>query len=178
LLSLQDELNLHVMVADEVDADDPRRWSMDNCTLARAAAVLADKWTFVLLRDVFMGVRRFSELAERNGIPRQVLTNRLNLLVEQDILRRRSYQEPGSRPRAEYVLTPKGVDLHPILVALRAWGDTYAADPEGPPLLTVHRDCGAAVEPQLRCSEGHAVGSPDEIVRRPGPSAHRAVPAP
>jgi DNA-binding HxlR family transcriptional regulator len=165
------------MVDKENVVDDPRQWSMDNCTLARSAAILSDKWTFVILRDVFMGVRRFGELAERSGMPRQVLTNRLNALVEQGILRRQSYQEPGSRPRAEYHLTPKGVDLHPILMALRAWGDRYTADPEGPPLLSLHRDCGAAVSPQLRCSEGHDLSSPDEITRRPGPSMHMAATA-
>jgi DNA-binding HxlR family transcriptional regulator len=164
-------------MAAEGTGTDPREWSMDNCTLARAAGILSDKWTFVILRDVFMGVRRFSDLVERNGMARQVLTNCLNSLVEQGILRRLDYREPGSRTRAEYHLTPKGTDLHHILIALREWGDRYTADPEGPPVLSVHRDCDAPVTLHLQCSEGHAIATPLEVARRPGPSAHMAAPA-
>jgi hypothetical protein len=102
-----------------------------------------------------------------------VLANRLATLVEQGLLRRENYQEPGARSRGEYRLTDKGIDAYPILVALREWGDRYAADPAGPPLLTVHRDCGAPVSVHLRCADGHELSSPREVVPRPGPSAQR-----
>lgn len=109
-------------------------------------------------------------MRERTGIPRQVLTNRLAMLVDQGVLRRQPYREPGSRARHEYRLTDKGFDLYPVLVAVREWGDRYLADPEGPPLTTVHRDCGAEVRTQLRCATGHEV-APRDILPRPGPGA-------
>lgn len=148
-------------------------WSVENCTIASSLSVLGEKWTFIVLRDVFLGIRRFDDFIEHTGIPRQVLSNRLASLVEQGLLRRETYQEPGERARSEYRLTDKGIDVYPILIALREWGDRYAADPAGPPLLTVHRDCGASVSVHLRCEAGHGLASPREVVPRPGPSARR-----
>jgi DNA-binding HxlR family transcriptional regulator len=145
--------------------------SLDNCTIARAMAILGEKWTVVVLRDVFTGVRRFDEMRERTGIPRQVLTNRLATLVDVGILRRVPYREPGARERHEYRLTDKGFDLYPMLVALREWGDRYLADPEGPALATVHRDCGSEVGVALRCTDGHELMSPRDVLPRPGRGA-------
>ena len=82
----------------------------------------------------------------------------------------RDYREPGQRARCEYHLTQKGRDLYPAITALREWGDKYLADPEGPPLVVTHRDCGAPVHIALVCEEGHTVAA-DEIDRRPGRSA-------
>jgi DNA-binding HxlR family transcriptional regulator len=146
-------------------------WSVENCTIGRAMSILGERWTVVVLREVFSGARRFDDMRERTGIPRQVLTNRLATLVDQGVLRRVPYQEPGARSRDEYRLTPKGFDLYPVLVAVREWGDRYLADPEGPPLATVHRECGAQVRIQLRCDAGHDLESPREVVPRPGPGA-------
>src|SRR5687768_7969223 len=100
-------------------------WSVDTCTISRAMEVLGEKWTVVVLREVFTGVRRFADMCERTGIPRQVLTNRLASLVEHGLLRREPYQEPGARVRHEYRLTAKGLDLYPVLTAVKAWGDQY-----------------------------------------------------
>ncbi len=148
---------------------------MENCTIGRAMGVLGERWTLVVLREVFSGVRRFEEMRVRTGIPRQVLTNRLAKLVGHGVLRRVPYQEPGARVREEYRLTPKGFDLYPVLVALREWGDQYLADPEGPPLMTAHRDCGAQVHALLRCDAGHELAGPREVVPRPGPGARRVT---
>jgi DNA-binding HxlR family transcriptional regulator len=148
-------------------------WSVENCTISRTLGVLGEKWTFIVLRDVFLGVRRFDDFIEHTGIGRQVLANRLAALVEAGLLRREAYQEPGERARQEYRLTDKGIDVYPILVALREWGDRYASDAAGPPLLTVHRDCGASVSVHLACAAGHELASPREVVPRPGPSARR-----
>ena len=148
-------------------------WSADNCTIGRSLALLGEKWTMLVLREVFSGIRRFEDMRERTGIPRQVLTNRLARLVDAGVLRRVPYREPGSRAREEYKLTPKGFDLYPVLVALREWGDRYLADPEGPPLETVHRDCGALVHTRLECDAGHEVRSARDVIPRPGPSARR-----
>lgn len=136
-------------------------------------AILGERWTVVVLREVFMGVRRFAEITERSGIPRQVLSDRLTMLVDEGILRRVPYQERGSRMREEYRLTDKGFDLYPVLIAAKEWGDRYLADPEGAPVLTVHRDCGEEVGISLECGSGHPIESLREIVPRPGPGALR-----
>nr|WP_203981547.1 helix-turn-helix domain-containing protein [Planosporangium flavigriseum] len=138
-------------------------------------AIIGDKWTFVVLRDVFQGIHRFDQMRVRTGIPRQVLTNRLDRLVAEGLLRREPYREEGSRTRTEYRLTDKGLDLYPVLVAILAWGDRYLADPEGSPIELVHRDCGAPVHAPLNCTAGHEVKSPREIAPRPGPGARRRV---
>ncbi|MFC6285005.1 winged helix-turn-helix transcriptional regulator [Nocardioides sp. GCM10027113] len=146
-------------------------FSTDNCTIGRAMAVLGERWTVVVLREVFNGVRRFDDIRSHSGIPRQVLSHRLQSLVDQDILRKHPYREAGSRVRHEYRLTTKGLDLYPVLVAVAAWGDRYLADPEGPPVEFAHRDCGGRVEVGLACAEGHDVDGVRQVVIHPGPGA-------
>jgi DNA-binding HxlR family transcriptional regulator len=146
-------------------------WSVENCPIGRAMAVLGEKWTVVVLREVFNGVRRFDEMRERTGVPRQVLANRLAMLVAEGVLRRVPYREPGARMRHEYRLTPKGFDLYPVLAAVRDWGERYLAGPEGPPLVLAHRDCDSPVHAYLRCEAGHPVASPRDVLPRPGPGA-------
>jgi DNA-binding HxlR family transcriptional regulator len=152
-------------------------WSIDNCTIQRALAVLGDRWTFVVLREVFNGIRRFDDMRIRTGIPRQVLSGRLATCVAEGLLRREPYQEPSQRQRAEYRLTRKGLDLYPILVSLNEWGSAYYADAQGSPLQFQHRNCTGQVSVQLQCSEGHTVGDVRAVVPAPGPGAHRAQPA-
>ena len=147
-------------------------WSVDNCTIARAMATLGDKWTFIVLREIFNGVRRFDQMRVRTNIPRQVLTNRLDKLVTEGVLRKEPYREEGARVRYEYRLTDKGFDLYPVLTALLTWGTTYLADPEGSPIEFVHRDCGAQVHAPLRCAAGHDIDSPRDVLPQPGPGAH------
>jgi len=150
-------------------------WSVDSCTIGRAMAILGEKWTVVVLREIFNGVRRFDDMRERTGIPRQVLANRLSSLVGHGVLRREPYREPGARVRYEYRLTEQGFDLYPLLIAVREWGDRYLADPAGGPLTTVHRDCGAEVQLVLRCADGHEIDKMREVVGRPGPGAVRRI---
>ena len=150
-------------------------FSVDSCTIARTMAILGERWTVVVLREVFTGVRRFDDMRTRTGIPRQVLANRLTLLVEHGVLRREPYREPGARMRHEYRLTDKGFDLYPVLIAVREWGDAYLAGPEGPPMLSVHRDCGAPVHTELHCAAGHRIAAYRQVVPRPGPGARRRV---
>jgi DNA-binding HxlR family transcriptional regulator len=145
-----------------------------NCSIARTLAVFGDRWTLLVLREAFNGVRRFEELQRRLGVARDVLTVRLRRLVDEGVLERVPYREPGRRSRFEYRLTPKGVDVYPILVALMAWGDRHKADDAGAPVELVHRDCGAPVHGELRCADGHAVG-PRDVRPRPGPGARRAA---
>ncbi|MEV6595994.1 helix-turn-helix domain-containing protein [Actinoplanes sp. NPDC051346] len=148
-------------------------WSVEHCTIARAMAVLGEKWTVVVLREVFNGVRRFADMRERTGVPRQVLANRLASLVEHGVLRREPYREPGARLRHEYRLTRKGFDLYPLLVAVKEWGDRYLADADGPPLTMIHRGCGEEVHTALHCAGGHPVTEFRDIAPRPGPGARR-----
>ena len=111
-------------------------WSIDTCTIGRAMEILGEKWTVVVLREVFNGVRRFDDMRERTGIPRQVLANRLASLVENGLLRREPYREPGARERHEYRLTRKGFDIYPVLIAVQAGGVRYLVDPGGAPLAS------------------------------------------
>lgn len=135
--------------------------------------VLGEKWSVVVLREVFNGIWRFDDMRVRTGVPRQVLANRLAALVEQGVLKKVPYQEPGSRVRHEYRLTAKGLDVYPVLITLLEWGNRYLADPGGPPLRFEHRDCGADVHAELHCAEGHLVKDPREVVPQPGPGARR-----
>ncbi|MEU4605784.1 helix-turn-helix domain-containing protein [Kribbella sp. NPDC023972] len=146
-------------------------WSVENCPIGRAMEILGERWTVVVLREVFNGIRRFDDLRIRTAIPRQVLSNRLATLVDHGILRRVPYREPGARQRDEYRLTEKGFDLYPLLIAIRDWGDKYLVGPEGSPLTIAHRDCGAVVHTEIRCEAGHTVVSPRDAVPRPGPGA-------
>ncbi|MGC4109385.1 MAG: helix-turn-helix domain-containing protein [Nocardioides sp.] len=155
----------------ETSAPAALAWSTDNCTVGRTMAILGERWTFVVLREVFNGVRRFDDIRRHSGIPRQVLSSRLGLLVEQDVLRRVPYREPGERERHEYRLTEKGFDLYPVLVAIADWGDRYVVDPGGPPVSFTHRDCGAAVHSVLECDRGHRVERPRDVVTVVGPGA-------
>ena len=153
--------------------DDLRTYSTDNCSLLRSVGVLGEKWTLPILRDVFLGIRRFEELQRRLGAPRQVLADRLAGLVDYGVLERREYQEPGQRRRYEYRLTDAGRELFPVLSSLREWGDKWLADECGPLMELWHRDCGAKVHAEMRCEAGHLVASPREAEARPGPGARR-----
>ncbi|MFF7163441.1 winged helix-turn-helix transcriptional regulator [Streptomyces sp. NPDC008086] len=146
-----------------------------NCSIARTLEVVGEKWTILILREVYYGSSRFSEFERVLGCPRNLLAARLKMLVEEGILATETYKEPGSRSRPKYVITPKGVDLVPAVMGLLQWGDRYRADPEGPAMLSRHRGCGANVDAQIRCDQGHAV-QPLDIESIPGP-AFRLRPA-
>ena len=103
-----------------------RDYEGQNCSIARALEVVGERWTLLIVRDVFLGRRRFDELHESLGIARNVLTDRLNKLVGEGIFERVPY---GDRPdRFDYQLTQKGLDLHVALIGLRQWGDKYLYD--------------------------------------------------
>jgi DNA-binding HxlR family transcriptional regulator len=150
-------------------------YATDNCTIGRTMAILGERSTVVVLRELFNGIRRFDDIRDHSGIPRQVLSNRLATLVEQGILRREPYRSPGERVRHEYRLTDKGLDLYPVLVALAGWGAKYVADPDGPPVEFGHRNCGAPVSVALTCGEGHRLDDVRDVAARPGPGARRTA---
>jgi DNA-binding HxlR family transcriptional regulator len=151
-------------------------WSTDGCTIERASEILGDRWSLVILREVISGIRRFDQLTVRTAIPRQVLTDRLDRLVTQGILRREPYREPGQRQRLEYRLTDKGIDLYPVFVALQQWGDRYLGDETGPPTEFEHRGCTERVDLVLRCGAGHEISSNREVAGRLGPGARPRTP--
>jgi len=149
-----------------------RAYSVDNCTVGRTIAILGERSTLLVIREVLTGIRRFEDMRVRTAIPRQVLADRLRLLVQHGILRKEPYQPPGQRARHEYCPTDKGLALYPVVVAMAQWGDRYLADPEGPPLQFEHRDCGAKVDVTLDCAHGHEVSDPRQVIPQPGPGAH------
>jgi DNA-binding HxlR family transcriptional regulator len=132
-------------------------WSMVNCSIARAVEIVGTRSAILVMREAFFGTRRFDDFARRAGIGEPATATRLKELTAEGLLERVPYREPGQRTRYEYQLTPKGRELLPVLFALRQWGDTWAADPAGPPLLATHHDCGATVRARLRCDAGHDV---------------------
>jgi DNA-binding HxlR family transcriptional regulator len=153
-----------------------RPWPLDydpaNCSIGAAVAIIGEKWTFLVLREVFNGIRRFGDMQRRTQAPRQILSDRLSRLVREGLLRRVPYQEQGQRSRHEYRLTEKGLGLYPIIVALMEWGDRYAA-PAGPPATLTHRGCGQPVRLQLTCAHGHPLASARDVTPIPGPGARK-----
>jgi DNA-binding HxlR family transcriptional regulator len=148
-------------------------WDRSRCSVAGTLAVVGEKWSLLVLREAFLGVRRFADFQRVLGAPRAVLTERLATLVEQGILRRVPYQAEGERQRHEYRLTEKGIDLYPTLVALMQWGDRYLSDGDAPVELE-HRDCGSPVHLGLVCERGHQLSGAREV--RPAPrSASRTA---
>lgn len=143
------------------------RWeelSEQPCSLARVLAILGDRWTLLVLRDCFLGVRRFDDFERSLGVTRHVLADRLKRLVEAEILAKVPYQE---RPlREEYRLTEKGMELYPAILSLVNWGDRHLAGIEGPPLEHVHKHCGQHMHGVLVCSEcGEPLHARDVTVR-------------
>lgn len=154
-----------------------RELDLSNCSVARTLDVVGDRWSLLVLRDAFNGVRRFDDLQRRLGAARTVLSTRLATLVDHGILDRVPYRDPGQRERFEYRLTEKGRDLQPVVLALLEFGDKHLADPEGPPIEVRHADCGKAVHVELVCEAGHHVESLRELRSRPGPGARFRDPA-
>ena len=130
------------------------KWSNlaeEPCSVARSVAVIGDRWTLMLLRDCFLGVRRFEAFEQRLGISRSIVADRLKRLVDAGVLRRERYEDRP--PRYEYRLTEKGLALHPVVMAIVHWGDVYYAGEAGPPLLHRHKACGHDFAPVTTCSE-------------------------
>jgi DNA-binding HxlR family transcriptional regulator len=145
-----------------------RDYAGQNCSIARALEIVGERWTLLIVRDVFLGYRKFDEIQQNLGIARNVLTERLNRLVEEGILERARYSE---RPeRHEYRLTRKGRELNIALTALRQWGDEYLSD--RPPRLLVRKADRAPVVVAL-VPKGTDVLRADEVETIPGPGLAR-----
>jgi len=137
------------------------------CSVAKTLAIIGDRWTLLILRDCFLGVTRFSEFQQSLEVTKHRLSDRLNKLVEAGILKKQVYD--STYGRFEYKLTRKGLDLHPVLMTLVAWGDKWTTDEDGAPLEYVHRDCQQTMKPELTCEHCHEAVGPFSTKVKLGP---------
>lgn len=137
------------------------------CTIARSAAVLGDHWNLLLVRQACLSTRRFDDFQRELGIGRNILTRRLNQLVDEGIMQRVEYQ--SHPPRSEYRLTQQGREVYPILAAMAAWGDRWLSGPDGTPLVLHHTACDHDMHAVVVCSECDKPIDVREIRAQPGP---------
>ncbi|HEY2706435.1 MAG TPA: helix-turn-helix domain-containing protein [Caulobacteraceae bacterium] len=149
-------------------------YSKEHCSVAAALSVVGDPWTLLILRDAFFGVRRFDDWQASLGVARNVLAARLKSLVDQGVLETRLYSDHP--PRKDYMLTKKGRDLQPVLLALRVWGDRHVYGEDAAPMVFTH-SCGASLTPTMTCSAcGEPIHGRDITSRRRGgPSVGEAL---
>jgi len=121
------------------------------CPVARTLGIVGDNWTLLILRNCFMGVRRFDDFQQQLGLTRHVLANRLKKLVEEGILEKVPYG--NSTSRFEYKLTNKGKDLYPVLLSLVNWGNKWMFNGDERPIKHIHKSCGHEINPTLHCDE-------------------------
>ncbi len=140
-----------------------------HCSIAQSLELIGEWWTLLILRDSFFGIRRFDDFVSRLGISRNVLTNRLDTLVEAGILERRVYDK--ARSRYDYVLTDKGRALWPVMTALRQWGDEWILGEGNEPVLLVHPSCGQQTTALLTCDGCGEALDHRSIHAIPGPGA-------
>src|SRR4051794_24067655 len=137
------------------------------CSIARALEVVGERWSLLIIRNaLFAGSTRYSDFQRSLGIASNILRDRLDAFVDAGIMRRHRYSD---QPELyEYLLTEKGRDVAPVLIALTEWGDRWAA-PDGPPILYSHTTCGAAVGHEIVCATCGRVDDPADVQARPGP---------
>ena len=140
-----------------------------NCSIAQALEVVGEWWTLLILRDCFLGIRRFDDFVERLGIARNVLASRLETLIDAGVLERRPYDE--ARERYDYVLTDKGRALWPVMTALRQWGDQWIVGVGNEPVLLEHRSCGSTTTAQMSCGVCGEALDVRSVRAIPGPGA-------
>lgn len=122
------------------------------CSIAQSLEVIGEWWTLLVIRDAFLGVTRFDDFAKRLGIARNVLTARLDTLIEAGVMDRVPYEE-GERPRYDYRLTDKGRALWPVITTIRQWGDEWITGEGREPVLLEHKSCGHVTTAHLACGE-------------------------
>jgi DNA-binding HxlR family transcriptional regulator len=135
-----------------------------SCAIARSIGVLGERWTFLILRDAFGGLTRFAQFRDSLGVAPDVLSDRLDTLVNYGVMERVAYREPGSRTRSAYVLTPAGRELYVVLAALQQWGDEHLPWPAGPSLLRRIRDDDRPVHVGFVDDRGREVPATDVVM--------------
>jgi DNA-binding HxlR family transcriptional regulator len=143
----------------------------DACSIARTLGVVGERWTFLILREAFLGATRFAEFRDRLGVAPDVLSDRLATLVEFGVMAREPYREPGARSRFAYRLTPAGRELQVVLSALQQWGDEHLPRPEGPSMLRRVRGTDCPVHVAYLDGEGREVPLADVAVIPAGSSS-------
>ncbi|MCV7431575.1 winged helix-turn-helix transcriptional regulator [Mycolicibacterium bacteremicum] len=135
-------------------------WQADDCSVAAALDVVGRRASLLLLREAFYGAHRFEEFSRRAKLSEKITAVRLRELVDEGLLEKRAYHEPGQRRREDYHLTEKGAECLPALLALMRWGDRWVRADGGRVALS-HTGCGAPINVEVRCSEGHPVSAGD-----------------
>jgi DNA-binding HxlR family transcriptional regulator len=151
----------------------PLRTYHQNCSIARTLQVVGERWTLLVLREVFTGERRFEGIQRNLGVATNILTDRLQTLVDEDILERRALSDRSDR--FEYRLTEKGLDLNPVLLELMRWGDRWDAPAPGPPVVVEHRDCGHETHAVQTCSHCGGELTARNVRLHDGPGARAAA---
>lgn len=152
-----------------------RRASFDDmaCSVAQSLEIIGEWWTPLILRDAFLGITRFSDFQERLGIARNILSARLDTLIDHGVLKKVQYQD--NPVRYDYKLTEKGRDLWLVVAALREWGDRWEA-PDGPPVSMIHTTCGHQTHVVPTCSECGEVLNPFDLRATRGTGAAATTP--
>jgi DNA-binding HxlR family transcriptional regulator len=127
------------------------------CSIARTLDIVGERWTILIVRDLFNGLSRFDAVQQHLGVAKDLLSRRLTTLVEAGVVEKVGYQDEGQRSRFEYRLTPAGRELQALTVALVDWGDKHTAGDGGAPFALRHDGCGAVVHAHLRCENGHEI---------------------
>ena len=141
------------------------------CSIARSLEVVGERWTILILRDLFLGVERFDALVASLGVTRTVLARRLAHLVDEGVVEKRRYSE---RPeRFSYHPTAKGRELLGVIALLMRWGDRHYPHPAGPPRFLLHRGCGGSADDHLTCERCGARLAPEDIDAPPNPALAR-----
>ena len=153
----------------------PLRTYEQNCSIARTLQVVGERWTLLVLREVFTGQRRFEEIQRNLGVATNILSDRLQTLVDGGILERRPLADRSDR--SEYRLTEKGLDLNPVLLELMRWGDRWDAPPQAPPVVVEHRDCGHETHAVQTCSHCGGELTARNVRVHPGPGTHAPAPS-
>ncbi|MFT5573720.1 MAG: DNA-binding HxlR family transcriptional regulator [Cryomorphaceae bacterium] len=152
------------------------RWQDTNtqtCSIARSMSVFGDRWTLLVIRQIFMRIRRFSEIQSSLGIPKHRLSDRLSRLVEDGVVYKDAYDKAGKR--FDYKLTEKGLALYPVVVAIAQWGDAWLADDDGNPLEYVHKTCGHSAHPKVCCTVCNESITAHNTYAIPGPGILKKV---
>jgi len=131
------------------------------CSVARTLEILGDRWTLLILREVFFGVRYYDELVANLGIATNILSDRLKALVKNRILSRKKDRRDGRR--VVYLLTERGRDLYPVTLTLMNWGDRWLAGRKGPPLVLTHNKCGHRLKALMCCAACGETVDPREV---------------
>ena len=147
-----------------------RTYDRENCSAARTLEIVGERWSLLILRNaMFAGTTRFTEFQRGLGVAPNILSNRLETFVAAGLMATRPLTDEHATH--EYVLTDKGRDLQPVIIALTGWGDRWAA-PEGPPIIYQHETCGGPIHQHLTCENCGVAVTEAQVGTRPGPGAH------